>query len=578
MTRKPGAMHVSTTRRHYKDTVYETTLLRRSYREDGKVKNETLANLSHLPAETIEAIRASLAGKTLVEAGADWQIGRSLPHGHVAAVAAQAAAVGLAGLLGPPCRERDLALALIIARVCRPASKLATTRWWQGTTLADDFGVADASTDDVYAAMDWLVERQHTIEARLAGRHLANGDLVLYDLSSSWMEGTHCPLAARGYSRDGKTGRAQIEYGLMTDTAGRPIAVQVFAGNTADPTAFIAAVDTVRGRFKLSKVVMVGDRGMITTARIDAIRTLGGLDWLTSLRAPAVRALAEGGTLQLSLFDEANLAEIVDHPDYPGERLVACRNPALAIQRTRKRSELLAATEAQLAPIAAAVTSGRLAGADKIGIRVGKVIGRHKMAKHFTLTIADTTFGYTRNDTTIAAEAALDGIYIVRTSVDAQRLDTAAVVDAYKGLKVVEADFRSLKAIDLDLRPIRHWTEARVRAHVFICMLANYIVWHLRQAWKPLCFTDENPPQRTDPVAPAQPSPSAKRKTSTQQTADGQPAHSHTTLLDELATLTRNTIIFNGGPHITKLATPTPLQHRAFDLINATIPLKLATK
>ena len=578
MTRKPGAMHVSTTRRHYKDTVYETTLLRRSYREDGKVKNETLANLSHLPAETIEAIRASLAGKTLVEAGADWQIGRSLPHGHVAAVAAQAAAVGLAGLLGPPCRERDLALALIIARVCRPASKLATTRWWQGTTLADDFGVADASTDDVYAAMDWLVERQHTIEARLAGRHLANGDLVLYDLSSSWMEGTHCPLAARGYSRDGKTGRAQIEYGLMTDTAGRPIAVQVFAGNTADPTAFIAAVDTVRGRFKLSKVVMVGDRGMITTARIDAIRTLGGLDWLTSLRAPAVRALAEGGTLQLSLFDEANLAEIVDHPDYPGERLVACRNPALAIQRTRKRSELLAATEAQLAPIAAAVTSGRLAGADKIGIRVGKVIGRHKMAKHFTLTIADTTFGYTRNDTTIAAEAALDGIYIVRTSVDAQRLDTAAVVDAYKGLKVVEADFRSLKAIDLDLRPIRHWTEARVRAHVFICMLANYIVWHLRQAWKPLCFTDENPPQRTDPVAPAQRSPSAKRKTSTQQTADGQPAHSHTTLLDELATLTRNTIIFNGGPHITKLATPTPLQHRAFDLINATIPLKLATK
>lgn len=578
MTRKPGAMHVSTTRRHYKDTVYETTLLRRSYREDGKVKNETLANLSHLPADTIDAIRASLAGKTLVEAGAEWQIERSLPHGHVAAVAAQAGAVGLAGLLGPACRQRDLALALIVARVCRPASKLATTRWWQATTVADDFGVADASTDDVYAAMDWLVARQPAIEARLAGRHLADGDLVLYDLSSSWMEGTHCPLAARGYSRDGKTGLAQIEYGLMTDTAGRPISVEVFPGNTADPTAFISAVEVVRSRFKLSKVVMVGDRGMITTARIDAIRGVDGLDWLTCLRAPAVRALADSGALQLSLFDETDLAEIDGHPDYPGERLVACRNPALAAQRTRKRDGLLDATEALLAPIAASVAAGRLAGAAKIGIRVGKTIGRHKMAKHFTLTITDTTFEYTRNNPAITAEAALDGIYIVRTSVNADRLDTAKVVDAYKGLKVVEADFRSLKAIDLDLRPIRHWTEQRVRAHIFICMLANYLIWHLRQAWKPLCFTDENPPQRTDPVAAAQRSPNAKHKASTRQTSDGQPAHNLATLLNELATLTRNTIVFNGGARITKLATPTPLQHRAFDLINTTIPLKLATK
>ncbi len=578
MTRKPGAMHVSTSRRHYKDKVYETTLLRRSYREDGKVKNETLANLSHLPAETIVAIRDSLAGKTLVEAGADWQIERSLPHGHVAAVAAQAAAVGLAGLLGPACRERELVLALVIARVCRPASKLATTRWWQTTTVADDFGVGDATADEVYAAMDWLVERQYTIEEGLARRHLVDGGLVLYDLSSSWMEGTHCPLAARGYSRDGKTGLAQIEYGLMTDTAGRPIAVEVFAGNTADPTAFIAAVDTVRTRFGLGQVVMVGDRGMITTARIDAIRKLGGLGWITSLRAPAVRALAEGGILQLSLFDETGLAEICDHPDYPGERLVACRNPALAIQRTRKRGELLAATEALLAPIAAAVNTGRLTGADKIGLRVGKLIGRHKMGKHFTLDIGDTSFVYIRNHTTITAEAALDGIYIVRTSVAADRLDGPGVVDAYKGLKVVEADFRSLKAIDLDLRPIRHWTEARVRAHIFICMLANYLIWHLRQAWKPLCFTDEHPPQRTDPVAPAQQSTSAKHKASTKQTSDDQPVHSFATLLDELATLTRNTIIFDGGARIIKLATPTPLQHRAFELINTTIPIKLATK
>ena len=575
MTRKLGAMHVSTTRRHYKDTVYETTLLRRSFREDGKVKNETLANLSHLPAETIGLIRESLAGRTHVEAGVGWEIERSLPHGHVAAVWAQAKALGLAEMLGPACGERDIALALIIARVCRPASKLATTRWWQTTTLAGDLGVADASTDDVYAAMDWLVERQAGIETRLARRHLADGDLVLYDLSSSWMEGSHCALAARGYSRDGKTGRAQIEYGLMTDTAGRPIAVEVFAGNTADPTAFIAALDTVRGRFGLSSVVLVGDRGMITTARIEAIRALGGLGWITSLRAPAVRALADGAVLQLSLFDEVNLAEITDHPDYPGERLVACRNPALATQRTRKRDELLTATEALLEPIAVSVTAGRLAGADKIGIRVGKVINRHKMAKHFTVTIGDTTFAYTRNTTAIAAEAALDGIYIVRTSVDAERLDAPGVVDAYKNLKVVEADFRSLKAIDLDLRPIRHWSEQRVRAHVLICMLAAYLVWHLRRAWAPICFTDENPPPRSDPVAPARRSIKATTKATRKRTDDDQPAHSFATLLDELATLTRNTIVFDGGAHIDKLATPTPLQRKAFELIATTIPHKL---
>ena len=575
MTRKLGAMHVSTTRRHYKDTVYETTLLRRSFREDGKVKNETLANLSHLPAETIGLIRESLAGRTHVEAGVGWEIERSLPHGHVAAVWAQAKALGLAEMLGPACGERDIALALIIARVCRPASKLATTRWWQTTTLAGDLGVADASTDDVYAAMDWLVERQAGIEGRLARRHLVDGDLVLYDLSSSWMEGSHCALAARGYSRDGKTGRAQIESGLMTDTAGRPIAVEVFAGNTADPTAFIAALDTVRGRFGLSSVVLVGDRGMITTARIEAIRALGGLGWITSLRAPAVRALADGAVLQLSLFDEVNLAEITDHPDYPGERLVACRNPALATQRTRKRDELLTATEALLEPIAVSVTAGRLAGADKIGIRVGKVINRHKMAKHFTVTISDTTFAYTRNTTAIAAEAALDGIYIVRTSVDAERLDAPGVVDAYKNLKVVEADFRSLKAIDLDLRPIRHWSEQRVRAHVLICMLAAYLVWHLRRAWAPICFTDENPPPRSDPVAPARRSTKATTKATRKRTDDDQPAHSFATLLDELATLTRNTIVFDGGAHIDKLATPTPLQRKAFELIATTIPHKL---
>jgi hypothetical protein len=568
-------MHVSTTRRHYKEKVYETTLLRRSYREGGKVKNETLANLSHLPAETISLIRESLAGKAHVEAGADWEIERALPHGHVAAVWSQAKTLGLCELLGPPSPERDIVMALIVARVCRPASKLATTRWWQTTTLAADLGIADATTDNVYGAMDWLADQQATIEQRLARRHLGDGDMVFYDLSSSWMEGSHCPLAARGYSRDGKTGRAQIEYGLMTDTAGRPIAVEVFAGNTADPTAFVSAVETVRNRFGLSAVVMVGDRGMITTARIEAIRKLGGLGWITSLRAPAVRALAEDGALQLSLFDEANLAEITDHPDYPGERLIACRNPVLATARTHKRDELLAATEKLLAPIAAAVTAGRLVGADKIGLRIGKQVNRYKMAKHFTLTITDTSFEYARNTKAILAEAGLDGIYIVRTSLRADRLDPAGVVDAYKNLKVVEANFRSLKAIDLDLRPIRHWTEPRVRAHVFICMLAAYVVWHLRQAWAPICFTDEHPPERADPVAPARRSPSATKKASTRRRADDQPAHSFATLLDELATLTRNTVTFTGGTRIDKLATPTPLQHRAFELINTTVPHKL---
>jgi hypothetical protein len=441
--------------RKYKDRQYVSWLLRRSYREGGKVRHETLGNISALPDATIELVRQSLAGKAHLVAGEGFEILRSTPHGHVAAVWAQAKALDLAELLGPPCAERDLALALVVARVCRPASKLATTRWWQTTTVAADLGVAEASTDDVYEAMDWLVERQAGVEERLARRHLADGDLVLYDLSSSWVEGSHCALAARGYSRDGKVGRAQIEYGLMCDSAGRPISVEVFAGNTADPTAFISAVDVVRNRFGLGQVVMVGDRGMITSARIEAIRALGGLGWITSLRAPAIRALAEGGALQLSLFDEADLAEITDHPDYPGERLVACRNPALAVERSRKRDELLAATEALLEPIVASVAAGRCVGADKIGVRVGKVINRHKVAKHFTLDITDTTFAYTRNTNAIATEAALDGIYVVRTSVGSERLDAAGVVDAYKSLKFVEADFRSLKAIDLDLRPTR---------------------------------------------------------------------------------------------------------------------------
>jgi hypothetical protein len=568
---------VVTTRRHYKDKVYETVLLRRSYREGGKVKTETLANLSHLPPEAIAAVRASLAGQTLVAASEGFEVERSLPHGHVAAVWAMARELGLAKLLGPACAERDLVLALVVARACQPASKLATTRWWASTTLGPDLGVEGASTDDVYAAMDWLVARQAGTEAALARRHLAPGGRVLYDLSSSWVEGSCCPLAKRGYSRDGKTGKAQIEYGLTCDPEGRPVAVEVFAGNTADPAAFISAAQAVRERFGLTDVVMVGDRGMITSARIAALKAVGGLGWLTSLRAPSIAALATSGALQMSLFDEVNLAEIT-HPDYPGERLVACRNPALAAERARKREELLLATEADLGEVRSAVERERqpLRGQDNIALRVGKVINRHKMAKHFELVIADDSFSFSRKNDQIAAEAALDGIYVVRASAPhTTGLSAAELVGAYKDLKFNEAGFASLKAIDLDLRPIYHYSEDRVRAHVFICMLALYLVWHLRRAWAPLCFTDEAPPPRTDPVAPARRSAAALAKVRRKRGDDGEPLHSFATLIDALAALTRNTIVFTGGARVTKLSAPTALQRRAFELLGAPIPTEL---
>lgn len=578
MPKGSGPVHVARIVRKYKDREYVSWLLRRTYREDGKVRHETLGNISALPEETIALVRQSLAGQAHLVAGEGFEITRSRPHGHVAAVAAMARSLGIEAMLGPPGPERALALALVVARVCRPGSKLATTRWWADTTLAADLGVAAASTDDVYAALDWLGDRQAEVEAALARRHLAPGGLVLYDLSSSWMEGRHCPLAARGYSRDGKAGKAQIEYGLVTDADGRPVAVEVFAGNTADPTAFVAAADMVRTRFGLSDVVLVGDRGMITSARIEALKELGGLGWVTSLRAPALKALVEQGALQLSLFDQANLAEIA-HPDFPGERLVACRNPALAAERARTRDELLAATEAELAKVAKAVEAGRLKGADKIGLRVGKVAGRFKMAKHFDLDIAESHFAFSRKADAIATEAALDGVYVIRTSVAEPALSAPAVVETYKRLAAVERDFRSLKAIDLDLRPIFHRLEGRVRAHVFLCMLAAYVVWHLRRAWAPLTFTDEAPPPRADPVAPARRSPAALAKAARQRGADDEPVHSFQSLLDHLSTLTRNDIRVAGddGAHtIELLATPTTIQRRAFDLLESPIPRRLA--
>jgi len=569
-------MHVATTTRRYKGRVYETHLLRRSVRDGDKVRKETLANLSHLAPDVIDVIRRSLKGETFVSADDTFEIRRSLAHGHVAAVWAQAKTSGLDKLVGPPGPERDLVMGLIVARVCRPGSKLATTRWWTDTTLAVDLGIGEASTDDVYAAMDWLAERQDTIEQRLAKRHLTPGGMVLVDLSGSYVEGRCNELAARGYSRDGKKGKAQITYGLITDQAGRPVAVEVFPGNTADPTSFVATVTKIRERFGLSEVVMVGDRGMITQARIDDLKTLPGAGWVTALRAPAIRKLADQGAIQLSLFDETDLAEITS-PDYPDERLVVCRNPALAVERARKRRELLQATDTALDKIVAAVQAGRLKDAAVIGIRVGRVVNKYKMAKHYDLDIGEAAFTYRHKHEAIDAEAALDGIYVIRTSIDADRLNPGEVVEAYKRLRLVEAQFRSLKTVDLHLRPIHHRREQRVRAHVFICMLAAYLVWHLRRAWAELCFTDEDPPDHTTtPVAKAERSPAAQHKASTRTTTNGDAAHSFETLLNHLATLTRNTVTF-GDTDVTidKLAEPTELQRRAFNLIDAAMPTKL---
>ena len=586
-------MHVARTPSQYVDKAgtvhrYESVLVRRSYRDGKKVRHETLANLSKLPAEVIAAIEATLKGQALVPAAAACTIARWLPHGHVAAVAAMARRLGFPGLVGPACRSRDLVLGLIISRVIRPASKLSTLSRWADCTLGPDLGVAGASTDEVYAAMDWLADRQDAIEKKLAAKHLgpaANPSrMALFDLTSSWVTGRCCELAAYGYSRDGKKGLPQIEYGVLTDPAGRPVAVRVVPGDTADPVAFSDIVEVIRDRFGLTQLVLVGDRGMITSARIDALRKLNdnpdtatAFGWITALRAPDIAALAaEEGPLQMSLFDTQDLAEI-SHPDYPGERLIACRNPALAVERARKRNELLAATHADLAAIAARVAAGRLRGAGKIGEAIGRIIAKRKVGKHFRREITDTTFTYHRDQAGIDAEAALDGIYILRTSVPATELDPAAVVKSYKNLAHVERDFRSIKTDDLDLRPIHHRLDERVRAHVLICLLACYLVWHLRKAWAPLTFTDEHPPARDNPIAPAQRSPQAQAKASTQHDANGNPLRSFRGLLDHLATLTRNDIHYHGtNTTVPTLAEPTPDQRRAFDLNGTPIPLTAA--
>ena len=587
-------MHVARIRSGYTDKEgqrrdYESRYLRRTYRDGGKVRHETLANLSGLPEQTVDSIEAALKGTALVPAARAVTILRSLPHGHVAAVHAMAVKLGLPALLGPACGERDLALALIISRVVAPASKLSTLTWWADTTLGADLGAAAASAGRIYAAMDWLEHRQDAIEAKLARRHLAPAvnpsKMALFDLSSSWLEGRCCPLAARGYSRDGKKGKLQIEYGLLTDPEGRPVAVRVFPGNTGDPGAFTEIVKVVRDKFGLAKMVMVGDRGMITSARIQAMNQAGDgtrrpdadtYEWITALRAPAIRKLmADDGPLQLSLFDQQDLAEITSE-DFPGERLIACRNPVLAADRARTREELLAATEKLLAPLLARVRAGRLHGAGEIGVEVGKVITRYKTGKHFAVTITDTTLAIERRQDQIDAEAALDGFYVLRTPVPAHELDAAAVVTAYKNLKYVERDFRHIKSDDLDLRPVFHRLGERVRAHVLICMLACYLTWHLRRAWAPLTYTDQDPPAQDNPVTPAQRSARAQAKASGQHDPAGQPYHSFRGLIEHLATLTRNQVRFAGTrATVPVLAEPTSTQREAFELIGVPIPLTL---
>jgi len=575
---RTGTAHVVTTTRKYKDQVYRTHLLRRSYREGGTVKNETLGNLSHLPDPLIEIIRRSLKGETFVPLAQAFEITASRPHGHVQAVAAAMQRLDFASLVAAkPSRERDLVLAMVAARILAPSPKLATTRWWHTTTLAEDFGVADATEDDLYAAMDWLLARQDTIRKKLAKRHLSAGALVLYDLSSSYFEGSTCPLAKLGYSRDGKKGLLQVNYGLLTDARGCPVAVSVHEGNVADSQTLMPELQRLRQDFGIEHLVMVGDRGMISSKAIDERRESDGIGWITALKSVSIRALVEQGQLQLGLFDQRNLFEL-SSPDYPGERLVACRNPELAKLRAHKREALLAATEQNLLKIQARVAAGKLKGGEAIGLRVGRVVNQYKVAKHFELAIGESAFRFTRKDQSIAAEAALDGIYLIRTSVPAARMDAAECVRNYKSLARVERAFRSLKTTDLKVRPIHHRLADRVRAHIFLCMLAYYVEWHMREAWRELMFADPDQQAKAarDPVAPAQRSRAALVKAARHTLEDGTPVHSFATLLGELATLVRNTCRTPcAGPEVPTfniITTASAHQRRALDLIQKITP------
>ena len=550
-----------------------TVLLRESYRKGSKVGKRTLANLSNLSTLQIDIIRAALRGEQWCPVAQCFEATASLAQGHVQAVNRAMQRLGFASVVAAKhSRERDRVCAMVAARILAPHTKLATTRWWHTTTLAEDFGVADATENDLYAAMDWLLARQNTIQKKLAARHLSPGGLVLYDLSSSYFEGTTCPLAMLGYNRDGKKGLLQVNYGLLTDARGCPVAVSVHAGNVADSQTLMPEVQRLRQDFGLEQLVMVGDRGMISNKAIDELRETDGIGWITALKSVSIRVLVEQGQLQLGLFDERNLLEL-SSPDYPGERLVACRNPQLAKLRAHKRESLLAATEESLAKIKVRVDAGKLTAGEDIGLRVGKVINQYKVAKHFELTIGENALSFARKRQSIAAEAALDGVYIIRTSVLAAQMDAPTCVRNYKSLANVERAFRSLKTIDLKVRPIHHRLADRVRAHILLCMLAYYVEWHMREAWRELMFadTEQHAKATRDPVAPAKRSAAALAKVARHTLDDGTPVHSFATLLGELATIVRNTCRTPGAgdnaPTFDVLTTPNAKQTHALELI-----------
>jgi len=559
-------------------------LLRESFRQNGRVCKRTLCNLSGWSPAHVEGLRGVLKGGTVIPAEHDaFIITRSLPHGHVAAALGTARKIGLDRILGPAGdRCRDLVLALLVGRILDPVSKLAAARSLSPATacssLGEALGLGDVSDAELYAALDWLLERQAAIETALARRHLQNGTLVLYDVSSSYMEGRCCPLAKLGYNRDGKKGMLQIVYGLLCAPDGCPVAIEVFDGNTGDPTTLATQIDKLKQRFGLSHVVLVGDRGMITQARIDEDVKSAGLDWITALRAPAIKELLNSGALQLTLFDTRDMASITS-PDFPGERLVVCRNPDLADERARKREELLAATEKDLAAIKTRVGRKRdpLRGTAEIALAVGAVLNTYKMKKHFDLTITDDTFSYARKTAEIAAEAATDGLYVVRTSLSEATLGDADTVRSYKSLALVERAFRCIKTVDLNVRPVYHWLEGRVRAHVFLCMLSYYLEWHMRQCLAPMLFDDTDKDEaealRSSVVAQAQRSKAAVKKQTTGVTPDGLPVHSFRTLLADLATLARNTIVTAINPlrPLTVVTRPTPVQQKAFDLLGLSV-------
>lgn len=545
-------------------------LLRESFREGDKVRKRTVANLSGLPAHQVEGIRAVLKDQPLIAPDSLFEKIRDQHHGAVSAVRTAMRRLGFDALLdGRACRERDLVLAMVVGRIVAPQSKLATDRWWSTTTLPDELALDGTDEENLYAAMDWLLERQDRIEKKLAKRHLHDDGLVLYDLSSSYFEGVTCPLAALGHNRDGKKGKLQVNYGLLTDQRGCPVSVSVFKGNTGDPKTLLPQVDKVRSTFGIERIVIVGDRGMISQKQITALSEHEGVAWITALKTGAIRSLVDGGHLQLGIFDERNLFEL-DHPDFPGERLIACKNHDLAKLRARKRQSLLEATERELTKIVLMVQRRKPRGKDAIGVRVGRVINKYKVAKHFDLTIGEASFAFSRRTEAIDAEAALDGIYIVRTPLARERCSAEATVRSYKLLSNVERAFRSLKTLDLKVRPIYHHLEDRVRAHIFLTMLAYYVEWHMKEAWRELLFSDESPEQNRDPVAPARRSQQALAKVRTKRTEDGRPVHSLATLLDNLATITKSTCRRHGAnaeeSSFVLFTRPSPLQARALEL------------